>query len=143
MARRLVAHHWMMTLSARVQPPAGPINPYDLFGVTYVHRVPVGTVTIDPIDRVDMFARFFNGRGTWEFEVEVVWVDGPDGRELVARYGPFSVYFRPGQTVRDFVFVLRNVPVPGEGRYRVLLRGVKPRRRRPISTEYFEVVRYV
>ena len=79
MARRLVAHHWMMTLSARVQPPAGPINPYDLFGVTYVHRVPVGTVTIDPIDRVDMFARFFNGRGTWEFEVEVVWVDGADG----------------------------------------------------------------
>jgi hypothetical protein len=139
--RRVVAHHWLMTLGTRVQPPARPNNPYDLFGVSYEYPVPVGSDPIKPIDRVDMFARFFDGRGTWEFEAEVIWVDGPDGRESVAVYGPQRVAFRPREPVRDFVFVLRNVRLPGEGRYRIHLLAVKPRRRLPIATEHFEVVR--
>ena len=96
---------------------------------------------VEPIDRVDMFTRFFHGRGTWVFEAEVIWVDGPDGRELVAYYGPQSVAFRPGDPVRDYVFVLRNVPLPGVGRYRIHLLATKPRRRDPVATEYFEVRR--
>ena len=141
MARRLVVRHWMMTLGTRVRPPVGPNNPYDLFAVSYVHPVPAGTDQIEPLARVDMFARFFHGRGTWEFETEVVWVDGPDGVESLVNYGPHTVAFRRGQPVRDFVFVLRNVPLPGEGRYRLYLWAIKPRRRRPLATEYFEVVR--
>lgn len=137
--RRLVAHHWLMTLGASVPRAVGPDNPYDLFGVSYVHPVPADSDPIEPITRVDMFARFFNGKGTWEFEAEVVWVDGPDGLESVAFYGPQTIAFRADQPVRDYVFVLWNVPVPGVGRYRVYLRAIKPRRRRPVATEYYEV----
>lgn len=139
--RRLFAHHWLMALGARVQPPAGPTNPYDLFGVGYAYKVPTGDTPIEPIKRVDMFTRFFHGRGTWEFEAEVIWVDGPDGRELVASYAPLVVCFRPTEPVRDYVFVLRNIPLPGLGRYRIYLRALKPRRRFPLAIEFFEVVR--
>jgi len=137
--RRLVAHHLLMTLGSRVQPPAGPNNPYDLYGVSYVHTIPFGMERIEPIERVDMFTRFFHGRGTWEFEAEVIWVDGPDGREVVASYAPLFVFFRKAEPVRDHVFVLRNVPLPGLGRYRIHLRALKPRRRFPVAMEFFEV----
>jgi hypothetical protein len=141
MARPLRVQHWLRTLGTRVQPPVSADNPYDLFGVSYVHPAPGGDGPIPPIPRVDMFTRFFHGVGAWEFEVEVIWVDGPDGSELVANYGPQPVTFRPTERVRDFVFVLRHVPLPGAGRYRIHLLAIKPRRRLPVATEYFEVVR--
>jgi len=109
--------------------------------VCYEYKVPAGDAPIEPIKRVDMFTRFFHGRGTWEFEAEVIWVDGPDGRELVVSYAPLVVFFRPTEPVRDYVFVLRNIPLPGLGRYRIYLRALKPRRRSPLAIEFFEVVR--
>jgi hypothetical protein len=139
MARRLTVHYWVRALGSRVQPPAGPNNPYDLFGISYVHPVPAGAGPFDPIERVDMFARFFNGRGIWVFEIDIVWVDAPHRPRVVERYWPLQVHFRHSEPVRDFVFVLRNIPVPGLGRYRILLRAMTPFRRRPLATDYYEV----
>lgn len=138
--RQLRVHYWVRATGSRVQPPARPNNPYDLFGISFYHAVPVGLRPYDPIPRMDMFARFIHGRGDWVFQIRFVWLDAPGRRRIVEEYWPLQVHFRTAESVRDFVFVLRNVPVPGLGRYRVSLRAATPRRRVALATDYYEVV---
>jgi len=140
MARRLRVQHWVACLEAHFVAQEGWVHPYDLLGVSYTHTVPAALEFPRELPRLDLFARFFHGRGSREFELRVVWVDGPNGPEEVDIYGPFTVFFRPDQQVRSFVFRLLNIPLPGAGRYRVHLQAVKPRRRQPLATEFFAVV---
>jgi hypothetical protein len=91
------------------------------------------------LPRLDLFARFFNGRGTRVFEVAVVWMDHPAGAALIDTYGPFTVHFPQARPARSFVFRLQNLALPGTGRYQARLRMIKPRRRRRLAVEFFEV----
>ena len=102
-----------------------------------------------PIRSLRLFARFFGGAGGWDFEVEVRWLDDPDdgaGDGTVTEvYGPFTVHFREGESVRDFIFPLRNVPLCGTGRYEFRLMALDASRFgddwEPLAVEYFEVTR--
>jgi hypothetical protein len=128
-------------LESRVEPPAGPHNFYDLLRVGYTHAVPEGTEFPWVFPQLNLFARFFHGRGTVEFEAKVVWLDAPDGRRTIDFFGPMRVAFRPAEPVRDVVFRFQNLPVEGTGRYRIELRAIRPKRPRPLATEFLTVVR--
>jgi hypothetical protein len=140
MARKFRVQHWIACREAQFVAQEGWIHPYDILGVSYTHVVPADTEFPREIERLDLFARFVDGRGSREFEVEVVWVDGPAGRKDVDTYGPFTVFFRFDQHVRSYVFRLLNVPLPGAGRYRAHLWVVTARGRVMLATEFFEVL---
>ncbi len=140
MSRQLRIQHWVACLESQVEPPAGPKNFYNLLRVGYTHSVPTETEFPWSLSQLDMFARFVGGTKVVEFETHVVWVDAPGGKRTVEIYGPFRVTFRHDEPVRDVVFRLRHVPIEGVGRYRILLRAIKPLRRRPLAAEYITVV---
>lgn len=144
-----VIHHWILCRSAVVESPARPMNPYSLYGVGFRFAVELQVesepVFPKPIDHLCVFARFYGGSGTREFEIQVTWLDEFENSEetVVEIYGPFSVHFREGESVRDCVFSLRNVPILGTGRYAVRLYdldvpiyGIPSE---PLAVEYFEV----
>jgi hypothetical protein len=137
---RLVVQHWIACLETQFEFSGAWLHPYNLLGVSYTYTVAADVEFPCEIPRLDLFARFFYGRGTREFEIEVHRTDAPNGPEWVETYGPFTVFFRRDQTARNYVFRLQNFPLPGPGRYQTLLRMVKPRRRRPLAEEFFEVV---
>lgn len=143
-----VIQHWVLCRKARVIPPVGPHNLYGLSGTGYRFVVPasVGMSLNDPwpIKALKMFARFFGGSGSVDFEVQQWWIDRPNADEpqvLVEVFGPFTVFFRAGETVRDYVFPLRRVPLAGVGRYQFRL---VPLPSEPgddsLAVEYLEVV---
>jgi hypothetical protein len=140
MARRLRVQHWVACLGARVVPPAGVNNYYNLSQVGYVQAAPVDAEFPWSLPRLDLFARFVGGTGTAEFEVRVAWLDAPEGVRPVVYYGPLRVAFRSGEPVRDTAFRFLNVPIDGPGRYRIQLWSVRPRRRAPLAVEYITVV---
>src|SRR5262245_38855699 len=133
---RLTVQHWIACLEVQVEPPAAVYNFYNLLRVGPLHTVSPDTEFPASFTQLDMFARFLNGVGVWEFEVDVLWVDSPKGLEEVAIYGPQTIHFRQGQPVRDYRFRLNNVPIPGIGRYRVRLWAIRRGRRRPLAVEY-------
>jgi hypothetical protein len=137
---RLRVQHWVACLEAQVVPPAGPNNFYNLLRVGYVHTAPADTEFPWSLPRMDMFARFIHGTGFAEFEVRVDWLDAPEGQREMQTYGPFRVAFRPAEPTRDTIFRCAGVPIDGPGRYLFSLLGVKPRRGRPLATEYITVV---
>jgi hypothetical protein len=136
--------HWLVCRRGKVA-AAAPYNPYTLSGVTYRFAVPaaVGMSPGDPYPakQLCVFARFFGGSGSVDFEIRVAWLDGPGGGRVTAEvYGPFTIHFRAGEPVRDYVFRLRNVPLSGTGRYAVELVPATGRRAGPLAVEFFEVV---
>jgi hypothetical protein len=136
---RLRVQHWVACLEARVEPPAGPRNLYNLYRVGYTHAVPINTEFPLPLPQLDMFARFVGGKYIAEFETQIVWVDALGGPRTVEIYGPLLVSFRPDEPVRDAVFRLRHIPIEGPGRYRIQLKAIKPRRRRSLAIEYITI----
>jgi hypothetical protein len=141
---RPTVQHFLLCRAAKVRPPARPFNPYTLRGVTYQYLVPArfGLSPADPKPAkvLRLFTRFFGGEGAHDFELEFGWADAPDGERLTETYGPYTITFRAGDGVRDFVFAVRNVPLWGVGRYEVLLRAVDDADGEPLAREYFEVM---
>ena len=96
-------------------------------------------------DSMCVFARFYGGLGSREFEIRVTWLDGIGDSEeaIVEVYGPFTVHFREHESVRDYVFALRNVPILGTGRYAMRLYDLDvpifDTPAEPLAVEYFEV----
>ncbi len=143
-------HHWILCRSAAVESPAKPTNQYSLFGVGFrfavESRFESEPTFPNPIDSLCIFARFYGGSGTREFEIQVEWLDGPGESEgsITEVYGPFTVHFREGESVRDYVFSLRNVSISGTGRYAVRLHDLDIPSFEipydPLAIEYFEVV---
>jgi hypothetical protein len=77
---------------------------------------------------MDLFTRFYLQRAKpTEFFVQVWWMDHPSGdEEMIGRFGPFQVNFRPDIVVKDCAFHLRNVRLMGVGLHRIeLVREVK------------------
>lgn len=134
----LSVQHFVASLQARVVPPAAPDNFYDLLGVGYKHVVPPDAEAPWKIDLLDLFARFVSGAGTAEFEIELTWLDAPEGRRRIDSFGPYTVAFRPNEEVRDTMFRIRRVPFHGPGRYRFRLWQILPRRR-SLGTEFVHV----
>jgi hypothetical protein len=141
MATRPTVQHWIASLAARVIPPVGPNNFYELLGVGHVHTFAGDVEFPAAIPELNLFARFVNGTGAVQFEVEVIWLDAPEGERLVNYYPPYQVTFRPNETFRDNVFRLANVPIEGTGRYAVRLYRLKRVGRRLLSSEFYSVVR--
>jgi hypothetical protein len=102
--------------------------------------VPAGTPFPTMLDRIDLYARFFDGRATALFELRVYWIDAPDGPELVEAYGPVRIRFRPGEPARDWVVRLLGVTVPGLGRYAFQLKKLGKVRSRLFATDYITIV---
>ena len=140
MRRRLRVQHWIACLEGRVEPPVGPNNFYNLLRVGYTYTIPADTEFPATIPQLDLFARFVGGTGTGEFEMRVVWIDDPVRPRAGEYYGPWRVMFRPGEPTRDVLFRLRHIPLRGPGRYRIELRSVRPRRRRPLGAEFIRVI---
>jgi hypothetical protein len=140
MKPRLAVQHWIACLEARVIPPVGVNNFYELLGVGHVHTFAADVEFPAVIPELNLFARFVNGAGVMQFEVEVIWLDAPEGERVIDTYPPHQVTFRPNEPLRDTVFRLANVPIDGAGRYAVRLFRLKRRGRRVLSDEYLSVV---
>ncbi len=136
---RLVVQHWIACLKARVIPPVGTRNFYDLLGVGHFHTFAGDVEFPAVIPELNMLARFVDGTGVGRFEIEVFWLDAPEGERSVNYYPPYQVTFRPNEPLRDYVFRLWNVPVVGAGRYSVRLFRTGRRVRKVIANEYFFV----
>jgi hypothetical protein len=140
--------HWVLCRNAKVIPPVGTHNHYTLRGVGYQRRVDptVGISVHDPrrLKILRVFARFFGGAGAVDFEVQQWWMDHPTAGESgfqVEVFGPFTVSFRDGESVRDFVFALRGVPLVGVGRYQFRLVPLPSASDdEPLAVEHLEVV---
>jgi hypothetical protein len=140
MKSRLAVQHWIACLEARVIPPVGVNNLYELLGVGHVHTFAADVEFPAVIPELNLFARFVNGTGVVQFEVEVIWIDAPKRERVVDTYPPHQVTFRHNEALRDTVFRLANVPIEGTGRYAVRLNRLKRRGRQILSDEYFSVV---
>ena len=121
------------------------MNQYSLLGVGFRLAVELESIFPKPIDSLCVFARFYGGLGNREFEIQVTWLDGlGDSEETnVEVYGPFTVHFREDESVRDYVFSLRNIPILGTGRYALRLYDLDipifEITSEPLAVEYFEV----
>lgn len=125
MSKRVAVHHFVANLTTRQY---GPHPTSDLLGVDYVHEVPADTEFPRWLARVDLFARFYlMDANPCEFYVRAWWLDYPRRRKgkFIDQFGPFTVNFVPGETVRDHVFRVVNLQLPGVGRY--ALRLVRPK----------------
>jgi hypothetical protein len=136
MARRFTAQHFVACPTIEVD-RAGVNNPYTLRDVAYIC-----VVTADqewPVRLTDLwlYVRFFNGTGSREFAVLVVWLDGPSGREEVCEFQGIVVRFPAGEPVHSRAWRVATVRYPGPGRYVFRLRD--GRTRRILSREYIEL----
>jgi hypothetical protein len=132
-----------------VIPPVAPDNQYVLSGFGDYYKVPmeIGLSVFDPhsSEPMLMFARFFGGEGAIDFEIVVSWQ--PDISSLedgypIEYFGPYTVYFREDETIRDYTFPFTTLPLRGVGRYELRLfaiSGVDPDDNHPLAVEYFEV----
>jgi hypothetical protein len=140
MRQRPIMQHWIACLESVFEFRDEWLLPYNLLGVSYSHTVAADIEFPCVVPRLDLFARFFHGRRSRLFEVEVYWTDGPTPQTPVNSFGPFTVFFRRDQTARSYVFRIQNISLPGPGRYQVWLRMIKPRRTGPLAIEFFEVL---
>lgn len=139
--------HWIMAQDSKIVPPLAAWNAYNLLGVAYRLEIPstIGLSRAEPhgYERLTFFARFFGGSSTQLFEMRFRWLDDPkpNGTRVPDEvYGPYAVFFRPGDSTRDFVFHLKGVQIYGIGRYRVRFYGLSEKRRATLlATEFFEV----
>lgn len=138
---RLAVQHWIACLGAQVEPPAGVNNFYNLLGVGHVHTFAGDVEFPAVIPELSMFARFVDGTGVAHFEMQVIWLDAPEGERVIDGIGPLQITFRPGEPLRDTVFRFRNLPIDGTGRYALRLHQLLSRgRSRELANEYLSVV---
>ncbi len=138
---RIAVQHWVACLGAQVEPPVGVNNFYNLLGVGHVHTFAGDVEFPAALSELGMFARFVNGAGVARFEVQVIWLDAPEGVRVIDGIGPLQITFRPGEPLRDTVFRFRNIPIDGTGRYVLKLNQLRSRgRHRELANEYFSVV---
>lgn len=122
MARsRLRVQHLMACPSVAVA-RAAPGNPYTLRDVGYYFDVPADQEWPVRLDDLWLYVRFFDGRGTRDFAIEVWWHDAPGGSVLVCDFDPLVVRFPPGDAVHSRVWRVAAVRYPGPGRYEFRLR---------------------
>ena len=77
MRQRPTVQHWIACLEVQVVPPVAVNNFYNLLRVGPVHVLPADTEFPASFAQLDLFARFFDGIGVWDFEVQTLWVDAP------------------------------------------------------------------
>lgn len=104
MKAKLAVRHWLACQSAQVEAPAGVSNLYNLFGVGHTHAVAGDVEFPSVLPELSVFARFVNGTGVAQFEVEVLWLDAPEGTRVVDFFGPLQITFRPNEPLRDTCF---------------------------------------
>lgn len=130
----------------RVTRQYGSCPTSDLLGVCYRYAVPPDTEFPHEVARLDLFVRFQPYRlGPTRVRVRIVRLD-PDGSDMerVSAYS-FVVPFAPTDAVRDHVFRLVSIRLPGPGVYAVRvgrrLRGWSGPRWQTLGTDYFLVER--
>lgn len=115
---------------------AVPDSPYTLRDVSYHFDVPASQEWPVRLDELWLYVRFFNGRGTGYFAVDVAWVDSPDGVEEVCSFDPIAVVF-PTDPVHNRAWRVSTVWYPGPGRYRFRLR--RSGRRGVLAAEHINI----
>jgi hypothetical protein len=117
----------------------GPENPYTLHDVNYPFDIPSDREfpVVEP--ELWVYLRVFRGRGRRELVVEVAWLDGPSGDEVVAVYVLPPIHFRGPDEVACRGWKLAFVPFPGPGRY--AFRLYSGRGRRVLAEDVIEVRR--
>jgi hypothetical protein len=96
---------------------------YQLSGVSYVFDVPSDREWPVRLDYLCLFVRFFNGIGTQNFDVDLVWLDSPDGTEEVFFFPEFEVHFGTSRGVASRNFPVAAARFPGPGCYEFRLRA--------------------
>jgi hypothetical protein len=119
--RRLTVQHFIACPDIRVV-RAAPDNPYTLRDVSYYYDVPGDQEWPVRLDDLWLYVRFFGGRRTRAFGVDVRWLDAPNRPQLICEYDPLVVYFRPGETVHSRAWRFGTIRYPGPGRYHFRLR---------------------
>lgn len=125
----------------------GSLPTTDLLGIRYVRTVLPDTEFPTDIARADLFVRFWlagAGRTSVAVRVYRLFADG-SVRERVAHI-PFDVTFHPDEVVREQVFRLVNITIPGEGMYavRVCVRGKRDGYRpawKVLGADFFRIER--
>src|SRR5690348_616839 len=118
MAQSVNVHHFVANITTRQY---GPHPTSDLLHVDYIHDVPPDTEFPRRVGRIDLFTRFYlEDADPTDFFVLVRWTDSPDQqRKRAGRYGPYTVYFRSADLVRDHLFRVENLQLLGVGRYTI------------------------
>lgn len=123
---------------AAVVVQAAPDNPYTLEDVRYHFDVPNDQEWPVRLDDLWLYVRFFNGRGTKFFAIDVTWLDPPVGEVDVCTFDPVAIAF-PAEPVHSRVVRVGAVRYPGPGRYRFRIR--RSGWRRALADEYINLRR--
>ena len=115
-----------------------PDNPYTLRDVSYNFDIPPEREWPIRLDGLWLYVRFFNGRGTRYFAVDVAWLDSPSGLQEICSFDPLTVPF-PADPVHSRVLWVGAVRYPGPGRYRFRLR--RSGRKRVLAEEFINLQR--
>jgi len=93
-----------------------------MLGVVYTFEVPGHREWPVRLDDLYLFVRVINGRGTHIFEVDTLWLDGPEGEEEIGTYTDFQVQFADKEAIESRGFRVPGVRYPGPGHYQFRLR---------------------
>lgn len=115
-----------------------PDNPYTLRDVSYNIDVPPEQEWPIRLNELWLYVRFFNGRGTRYFAVDVAWLDSPSGVQEICSFDPMTVPF-PSDPVHSRALRVSSVRYPGPGRYRFRLR--RSGKARLLAEEYINLRR--
>lgn len=115
-----------------------PDNPYTLRDVSYNFDVSGEQEWPIRFDELWLYVRFFNGRGTRYFAVDVAWLDSPSGERELCSFDPLTVPF-PADPVHSRALRVSAVRYPGPGRYRFRLR--RSGRKKVLAEEYINLRR--
>jgi hypothetical protein len=138
MAKRKFRVQHFVACPSIVVARVAPDNPYTLREVSYHFDVPGEHEWPVRLYELWLYVRFFNGRGTRYFAVDVAWLDAPTGVQEVCSFDPLTVPF-PTEPVHSRALRVSAVRYPGPGRYRFRLR--RSGTRRVLAEEYIHLRR--
>jgi hypothetical protein len=149
MARpKFSVQHFVACLGVSWEGLPGPNTPRTLEGVCYQYGVPPSTEPPIAFEILWLFVRLFrtnNAEGSRGFSVNVVWLDHPGGSRLVVRRDLGQLRLSNAHPVADVAWAIRNLRLPGFGRYelqlRCLSRKVTGLKRRIVAREYIRIER--
>lgn len=113
-----------------------PDNPYTLRDVSYHFDVPADQEWPIRFEEFWLYVRFFNGRGSRYFAVDVAWLDSPSGVHELCTFDLLAVPF-PADPVHSRALRIEAVRYPGPGRYRFRLR--RSGRNEVLAEEYIHL----
>jgi hypothetical protein len=103
MARTLSVQHFVAC--AEIQPAAAGANyPYNLIGISYTYGIPARTEWPAKLSDLWLFVRFFYGTKRRSFDVDVLWLDSPDGEAEICTIPDYEVNFGVNQLVASRAF---------------------------------------